>query len=672
MSFKKIIILTLFMAFSNSYAQKGELGKVTIEELKAKSHPNDSSASAAVLFQKGLVTFEYSEDKGFIMVTEVETKIKIYKKEGYGFANEKVKYYIDGNIKESLSFSEAVTYNLEDNKIVKTKLKSDGEFEENINRYWSQKKIAMPNVKEGSIIEFKYTIKSPGFSSLKDWNFQYNIPVNYSQYTTKIPEYFVYNENQKGFIFPKKGVQKREKSIVFRNKERSSGTGWSGVSTSFSTSEIKYQETETIYILENVPALKEEAFVNNIDNYTASISNELSIVKYPNSPIETYSTDWETVTKKIYENENFGSELNKTGYFEEDLNAVIAGLTTRDEKIAAIFSYVKSKVKWNGYYGYSCNDGVKTAYKNKTGNVAEINLMLTAMLRYAGVDANPVLVSTRANGIAFFPNRNAYDYVISAVEIENNLILLDATEKFSTPNILPLRDLNWFGRLIRKNGSSAEVNLIPNNISKEVTNMSVVLSADGSVTGKLRRQVSDHAALSFRQDYTGVTGDSYLEKLENRQDNIEISEYKRENDTDLLKPIVETYAFKDTKDIEIIGEKMYITPLLFLNVSENPFKQEKREYPIDFGYPMQDKYNLAIEIPEGYIVESMPAAINLVTGENIGAFKYIIGNTGNKIQIQIVNDINVPIVQADYYDVLKEFFQKMIDKQNEKIVLKKA
>jgi hypothetical protein len=63
-----------------------------------------------------------------------------------------------------------------------------------------------------------------------------------------------------------------------------------------------------------------------------------------------------------------------------------------------------------------CNEGVKKAYKDKTGNVAEINLMLTAMLRYAGLNANPVLVSTRSNGIAIFPNRTAFNYVIAAVE----------------------------------------------------------------------------------------------------------------------------------------------------------------------------------------------------------------------------------------------------------------
>jgi hypothetical protein len=78
--------------------------------------------------------------------------------------------------------------------------------------------------------------------------------------------------------------------------------------------------------------------------------------------------DWPSVTKKIYENDDFGAELNKTGYFDDDINRLLTGLKTPYEKIDAIYNYVKTNLKWNDdYYGYSCNDGVK-AYKDKTGS----------------------------------------------------------------------------------------------------------------------------------------------------------------------------------------------------------------------------------------------------------------------------------------------------------------
>lgn len=667
---KKIAIL-LSIATTIVNAQKLELGKVSIEELQEKNHPKDSSAVAAILFKKGNVYFDYSSTEGFTMVTKVITKIKIYKKEGYNWANQSVNYYIGKKATERVSISDAVTYNLVEGKIVKTKLKSDGEFVEKKNKFWNQIKIVMPNVQEGSIIEFEYIIKSPNYATLKDWDFQTTIPVNYSEFTTNIPEYFKFNTQMTGGLSPK--IQSVSNNKAYRGTHGLAGNNAPGVfATASGTYNYEYLENSTTYVLSDIMPLKDENYVNNIKNYSSSIFHELSSVKIPGQRFESYVTNWESVAKTIYENDYFGPELNKTDYFKEDVNSLMSRLTTKDEKVSTLFNFVKSKINWNGYNGYTCDEGVITAYKNKTGNTAEINLMLTAMLRYAGINANPVLVSTRSNGISVFPSRSAYNYVITAVENENNITLLDATEKFSTPNILPLQDLNWFGRLIRKDGTSEEIDLMPKTISKEVSNISVGISSEGIINGKIRKQFSNHFALSFRQKYVNLKKESYLETLESENNNIEITDYVRENETELLSPIVENYSFKDSKSAEKIEDKIYISPLLFLGISENPFKQEKREYPVDFGYPAQEKYNISIEIPEGYIVESLPAPINLITGEdNIGKFKYMIENTENKIQIVIITDINTAIVSTDYYEVLKDFFQKMIDKQNEKIVLKK-
>src|SRR5690606_34165552 len=133
--------------------------------------------------------------------------------------------------------------------------------------------------------------------------------------------------------------------------------------------------------------------------------------------------------------------------FENDVNNLVASVSNPMERASLIFNFVKSKVKWNGYVGISSKEGVRKAYKDQTGNVAEINLMLTAMLRHAGLNANPVLISTKQNGIPLFPTLDGYNYVISGIETEQGVILLDASNKYSMPNILPSRVLNWEGRI---------------------------------------------------------------------------------------------------------------------------------------------------------------------------------------------------------------------------------
>ena len=667
-SIKIFSLLSLMFIFSNATAQEFKLGKVSVAELQEKAHPKDTAAVAAILFKNGTSKIEYDLTNGFVLITEVETRIKIYKKEGYDWANQSVGYYLGNNSKEAVSFSDANTFNLVNGKVEKTKLKSDGIFDENINKYRGRKKITMPNVKEGSVIEYKYVVRTENIGWMRDWKFQTSIPVNYSEYITYVPEYYIFNVRQKGFFATDVSSEKKTKTISFTNKERS---GDRVVQTSYTTSNVDYIETKTTYKAEGLPAMKEESYVNNIDNYTLSLEHELSIVKYPNSPVKSYSSDWNSVVKTIYNYDDFGPELNKTGYYEDNLKSLLATATTPEEKIMVILNHVKSSVKWNEFYGYSCENGVKKAYKEKVGNVADINLMLTSMLRYAGLNADPVLVSTRDNGISLFPNRTAYNYVIASVETPSGHVLLDATDKFATPNILPIRDLNWHGRLIRKDGSSEDIDLMPKKSSNDVVFLSYGIDAEGKVTGKTKRQCTDYNALITRHNIDNVKEDAYLENLENQNDKIEISEYKRTNENEILLPTIETYSFSGNNLCEVIGGKIYVSPMLFFANSENPFKQEVREYPVDFGFPYVDKYNITIQIPEGFTVETLPEAVIINMEEGVGSFKFNISRTENNLQLMVSHQINQPIVGAEMYPMLKDYYQAMIAKQTEKIVLKR-
>ena len=212
---------------------------------------------------------------------------------------------------------------------------------------------------------------------------------------------------------------------------------------------------------------------------------------------------------------------------------------------------------------------------------------------------------------------------------------------------------------------------MPTIHAKEVVNMQFVINPTGKINGMLRKQLTNHEALNYREEYLVLNEESYLDNLESRNNNIEVDKYVRQNATDLSQPIIETYEFTDTKSLEVINDKIYVSPLLFLSLGQNPFKQAERTYPIDFTYPNQTKYNISIDIPAGYAVETLPEMSSIATGEGIGSFKYIIGESNNKIQVSMSLDLNHSIISPKYYDVVKYFFQTFVDKQNEKIVFKK-
>jgi len=663
------LLLSLFFSIT-TLAQNYDFGKVSKEELEEKLNPLDTSANATYLYKNRRTYIKYDQNEGFQLVTDIHERIKIYKQEAFDYATSEVKLYKSGSDEEKISGLKATTYNWVSGKIEETKLEKDGIFKTEVSKYYNETKFTMPNIKEGSVVEYKYTIISPFYWNVDDFVFQHAIPVKKVEASFETPEYFNFKLNTKGYLVVTPKVETKNDKITFTNKERSGG-GWEAVSTSYSSSNLDFIKTITSYNLSDIPALKDEPFVNNITNYRSAIQYELSFTKFPQSPIKYYSTTWEDVVKTIYESSSFGDELNKTGYFEDDVNALISTVSDPMIKASLIFNLVKTKIKWNDYIGKYTDVGVKKAYKDQVGNVAEINLMLTAMLRYAGLNANPVLVSTRQNGIPLFPTLEGYNYVISGIETEQGVILLDASNKYSMPNVLPSRVLNWEGRIIRKNKSSATISLYPNQLSKSTITMMANLDGNGNLAGNYRATKTNHDAMLYRENYLESDKSQFLEDLENKYKGMEISDYEVKNDSDLSEPITESYKFSLESQADIIGDKLYFSPLFFFKTNDNPFKLEKREFPVDFGSPSEIAYRILINLPEGYKIESMPQPTVVIMPDNLAEFKYNVSGNEKSIQVVISSKMNTPIISPMYYDSLKEYFNKFIEKEAEQIVLVK-
>jgi hypothetical protein len=660
----KSLLHCLILFSLSCFGQKLELGKVTKPELLETKHVTDSSAAAAFIFKKARTDFKYSEEDGFTSVTVVQIKLKIYKKEGLVWANFRIPYYTgyETLADEYVEILSGYTYNLENGKVIKNKVTGEGKFKEQVNENWEVKSVTFPNVRVGSVIELEYRFKSQNLSILPEFQYQYSIPLDYAEYNTNIPELYIYNTIRRGYV-PVATYQKRE--AASQNFDAQADR----VKT---TRVMSYYQIVTTYKASEIPALKEEDFVNNIDNYYGKIAQELKMIRYPDKDPKEIATTWEAVAKTIYDDKDFKEAVLKFDYFANELKTTINGVTELEEKAKKIFSFVKNKMNWNGKYGYYPKRKMEIAYAEKVGNVAEINLMLVSMLHMAGIDANPVLLSTRENGVATFPNRTLFNYVIAAAKIDNKIFLMDATEKFSDLNVLPIRTLNGEGRLIKNDGFSEGINLMPISNSKDVANIMANINKDGEVSGKVREQYSDYHALVFRKKYGDISKESYIEKLEKKASGLEITTYEVQNSTDLSKPIIENYDFITTNSAEIIGDKMYVSPFLFFTTSDNPFKQDNREYPVDFVFPDQDKYNVTLTIPEGYAVETLPQSKAVAMPENLGSFKYNISNNGNKVQLLYTQDINQAVITAEYYETLKNFFWEIVSKQTEKIVLKKV
>ncbi len=655
------VALFLLLMVSVVKAQELKLGKVTIAELEEKQYSKDTAAVAAILYKKGRTFFTYNVKTGFAANHEFTFRIKIYKKEGLHWANFEVPYYIGyEKLKEDyLTFNDAVTYNLEGGTIVKTKLNNEGSFKTKIDENWKKASISLPNVKAGSIIEFSYLLKSENIVKFPVYDIQYTIPVKYSEYRTEVPEYYIYKTLLKGYVDVQSESKYENGSVNYNNEYNQSNT-------------MRYKQINSSYIAKEVPAIKEEEYVDNLKNYKSSIHNELERTRFPESPVKDYAITWEGVAKTIFESKDFGGQLKESSFLINDLGLMLKDIDSKEERLKVVFKFVQEKMNWNNKYGYYTDKGVVKAYADRTGNIAEINFILISMLRLSGISADPVLISTLEHGVPVFPSRTDFNYVVAMAEIDGKQILLDATHNYTTQNILPLNTLNWKGRLIKQDGTSFEINLVPTTPSVVNYNLSAKVDASGEISGEIKSRKSNYEAYKFRDKYAGMNSDTYIEKLEDLYSGIEISKYTIVNkNADLLKPVDESFAFKSTNQSEIIGEEIFLSPMLFFALHKNPFVQDKRKMPIYFGYPILNKYNISIEIPEGYQVEFLPKGINLSTGDGSFAFKYFLEKNENRIQIVVQSETKNAVVSAEDYLMLKDFYQQIMDKQKEKIVLKK-
>lgn len=644
-----------FMLFGASFlqAQDFKFKKVSKEEVMEKEHPLDKDANAAVLYKSRNTYYIYTSGVGFKMVTEYHERIKIYNKEGFDWATKSIRTYDSnaGRGKENISGLKAYTYNIENGKLVDTKLDKDEIFTEKTSKYHNTTKFTMPALKEGSVIEYEYLVYSPFLTSIDDFRLQYSIPINKLEVKLGIPEYLIFGKyfNLKSPL----AIDLKEGRDSFRQ---------GNLDYLINTYEVN---------MDDIPALKEEPYVDYLQNYAAGIKWELKLTKFPNSSLENYSKTWEGVTKSIYDDLGLGKETDRSGFFEDDVDALLSGVSNPMEKAGLIFQFVKEKVKWNDYIGFMPDNGARKAYKEGVGNTADINLLLTAMLKHAGINASPVLVSTQSNGIPLFPTRNGFNYLISCMETpDGGKVLLDATDPTAGIGELPEMARNWQGRIIKEDGASDWVNLNPNYIS-EVNNRLNVQIADGKLKGIHFKILNGLHAKKFRKENLSKSEEDLTESIAEDLGNISISDVKVENLDLIGKDIKESYKFESIDGFEKIGDKIYFKPLFFEAMTENPFKADERTYPIFFDFPTTRKKLVNIMIPDGFKLLSAPESIILKLKDDAAAFSFIVHQNGKFVRIESEVRINRSVFSASDYYNLKKFYNSIVEKQNETIVLDK-
>lgn len=667
-----LILFTVFTGKTNAQDFKMKFGKIDMDELKMTEYDKDTSASAIVLGDFGDIDFQYNQtQKYFEIIYKRHTRIKILNKNGYKWANHKISLYDDNKIKERIASLKGYTYNLEKGKLVKDKLSKESQFLEQVSKSWKARKFTMPNVREGSIIEYTYTIKSNYIFRLPEWYFQYTIPLRWSELNVETPEYYVYKKWMKGYEAMDINEQKRGRgtiSIVSKSRE-----GKYTTQTNYDNSNIEYETNIYRMVAKDVPAFIEEPMTSSIENYISKINFELSTVNWPNTPLKHYTESWESINDILIKNENFGLRLKGGMFLNDKAELINSSYAEPIEKMIAVHEFIKKQMKWNGNYSKYSTSSLRSTYNDGGGNVGDINLMLTLMLNKVGLKTNPVILSTRNNGIinSLNPVLTHFNYVIAHVRIDGKDYLLDATDPLCTFNLLPPRCLNGKGFIVSEQGYKW-IDLNPDLKYTYATMANLKINEEGELIGSISNSRRDYAAYSLRKKIEKEKNeDEFIEEIENDNPGLTIESYKYTNIDSIYKPVKEYYEITIGDKIEMVSDYIYFNPMLFEQVKNNLFKLKERKYPVDFSYARKETYILNLEIPEGYIVDELPASFQVQLPGNSAVLSYTIKAQGNKIQLLNKIFINKPVFVYNEYSQLLDFYNMIVEKHAEQIVFKK-
>lgn len=670
---KQTKLLALFLLFACPiFAQKAPIkfGEVPPEDLKLTTYSADTTAIAVVLADYGVSTFTYSEDKGFMIRFERTMRIKILKQDGTKHGTFEIPLYKDGTDKEKITSLKAITFNEVNGKVEQTKMKNESVFVENHSKYYDITKFALPNVKQGSVIDVSYETISNFLFNFQDWSFQSTIPVRYSEYRARIPEYFIYEKYLQGYVGLTVNEQKSiptTLSISYRVKESRDGAMTERV-----TEQVQLNENTFRWVAEKVPAFIEEPNITTYKDYISKINFELAYVNYPNQTPKKIMGTWADISKKFTEFEDFGGEVKGNAFLKKTVEEITANATSPEQKVQAIYSYVKKNYSWNGLNRIFVDGSLRKVVDAKKGSSADINILLTSMINKADIQAFPVLMSTRDNGFVRreFPMASQFNYVVCLVRLADKSVLLDATEGLLQFGVLPERCLNGKGLVIT--GEREEwVNLESGVKSKTVADAKVSINGDGVLKGKVKINNSGYHAYDYRKKFMAKGEEDFVKEFLDGK-TWSVTQKNFVNIKEIQEPFIQEYELEIEDAVVVAGDMMYIKPNFLLQDESNPYKLEKREYPVDYGSPFELVYTGNITIPEGYTVEELPTQKVLRLPENGARFMYnvnVIGET--TVSITSVLSINRAIYDQLEYPNLREFYGQMVAKHAEQIVLKR-
>ncbi len=691
---------------------------ISMDEMNMKECEYAPDAPAVILYDYENRYFDINQGgKYLFLIKERIVRLKILTEEGLKYAKVRIpfhdlrceKFYQENNITIL-----ARTYNLDKSgKISISKLKFKNiRFIDSTN-CMRIAEFTFPDVKVGSVIEYKYKVPTLDMIYPESWYFQSSIPTKYSELRFFVPNNFQYKFfTQNIENLDVLNVQYYTKLLLARGRHASQ-------KENIDLSGEMFQ-----FVLKNIPAFECKEFIYSPTDFMPKINmhldriqqrNQSEVWKYITYPImittnDFYYTktpeqrrmipypagyihqtsDWEELNHKMLKHHRFGMPLKLPWKDKGALDSITNRKKADQEKMLDIYNYVRNEIKWDSTYHIYANRvfdpflgkvytkitnkfvnerSLRKPFEAKEGSNVEINFLLISFLKKMGIEADPVMLSTREHGMidTNIHDVSQFNHVIVRSKINGEYIFLDATDTLRPYNFVRKNSIGVTGFLINENGYEW-VKIHNKDITRNKISTNITFGDNNTVIGTVKNELTGYDALDIRHEMLkNKTSNTINNRIQTGLEDVNLSVPEIKNLNNIDAPLI---IKSDLKLSKSVSGKFVFKPKIDIKFTDDNFMENFRACSVELDYPFIYEYIIKIQIPKNFKVKYPENESLQMFGSNV-QFIYTIKKKKNELIVNITYSIKQIRFPAYAYNAFADFMYKIENKLNEEIIIQK-
>jgi hypothetical protein len=655
-----VLIAILIFGFPHLAGAENYNDSFFLKNVLQKVYPIDSDANAVILYENTVVEI-VEGPQAILNVTRTERIIKVLDPEKSDAADIHLYTSNAGGV-YGVSEVIATTYNQENGKLEKTELNINDIIRKKESNGNYSASFTLPNVKKGSVVRYSYKTVSDFRNSSLTWHIQQTFPKLLAEFT--LQNHYHYEFASIAHV----SAQQHEFPTI--SAAEASMDSFCHIASTLGN--------ENCYIRRNVPGILSEPYVVNRENFIEHIEWDVQGLSASNfAKKHPVYNSWKSLNDRFWLDLRIKAHLSTSvGFLNDIVDSLTRDKASDYEKAQVIYNYVRGQ--------FSVTDNSESLYRidlhylnrYKEGNLNEVNLFLVAMLKHAGIEASPIILSTinEVSPNKNFPVLDRMSYLACVATIDSGYVLLDASDKNNSFGLLPEYCYNGYAWILGDEGHMINLSA---NVIKEKQAVGAKLYDFGDSTAKFDITVKFgmFQSVNFRKKLARdkeQTEKKIKDALTGLPENVEVTDAVIENENKPDENIVVKYSciLSYPKNTNLF----YVNSKLLREFDKNPFQNKKRSLPIQYPYKYEYVYNLNVSLPKGIGPDTVSAPMEM-DFQNAGMHYKKFTAYFPQMQTFTLSTtfaVNNTSFDKENYIGIKDFYQKVIDDENQVLVFRKS